>query len=169
MLRGAVAVPMDRIAAQDFAQRVADDVEAKLVVCSAALAGLAGDRPHLELENLGGSLAHLSAAPYTPQVLDRDDTAQIVFTSGTTAEPRGVVLTHGNLLASVDPIEQEMPKYHKYERLFHPIRFLEMLPLSHVFGQFMGMFIPPLIGGTVLFQESFKPSDVITTIKRERI
>src|SRR6266852_3232197 len=126
MLRGAVAVPMDRIAAQDFAQRVADDVEAKLVVCSAALAGLAGDRPHLELENLGGSLAHLSAAPYTPQVLDRDDTAQIVFTSGTTAEPRGVVLSHGNLLASVDPIEQEMPKYHKYERLFHPIRFVNM-------------------------------------------
>ncbi len=149
MLRGAVAVPMDKIAAQDFALRVADDVEAKLVVCSAALAGLAGDRPHLELDNLGDSLAHLSAAPYAPQVLDRDDTAQIVFTSGTTAEPRGVVLSHGNLLASVDPIEREIPKYRKYERIFHPVRFANMLPLSHVFGQFLGMFIPPLIGGTV--------------------
>jgi long-chain acyl-CoA synthetase len=79
------------------------------------------------------------------------------------------VLPPGNLLASVDPIEQEIPKYHKYECIFHPIRFLEMLPLSHVFGQFMGMFIPPLIGGAVFFQESFKPSDVIVTIKRERI
>src|SRR5258707_6582358 len=169
MLRGAVAVPMDRIAAQDFAQRVADDVEAKLVVCSAALAGLAGDRPHLELETLGNSLAHLSAAPYAPQVLDRDDTAQIVFTSGTTAEPRGVVLSHGNLLASVDPIEREIPKYRKYERIFHPVRFATMLPLSHVFGQFLGMFIPPLIGGTVIFQDSLKPNEIIASIKRERI
>jgi long-chain acyl-CoA synthetase len=169
MLRGAVAVPMDKIAAPDFAQRVAADVDAKLIVCSSALAEHATGRPNLELENLSEALAHHSAAPYTPPAISRDDTAQVVFTSGTTADPRGVVLSHGNILASVDPIENEIPKYRRYERIFHPIRFLEMLPLSHVFGQFMGMFIPPLIGGTVFFQESFKPSDVITTIRRERI
>jgi len=169
MLRGAVAVPMDKIASPDFAQRVAADVDAKLIVCSSALAADTGDRPHLELEILGDTLAHNSAEPYAPAVIGRDDIAQIVFTSGTTADPRGVVLSHGNVLASVDPIEREMPKYRKYERIFHPLRFLEMLPLSHVFGQFMGMFIPPLIGGTVFFQDNFKPSDVITTIRRERI
>ena len=169
MLRGAVAVPMDQIAAPDFAQRVASDVEAQLIVCSTELAAHAGGRPHLELESLSETLAGHSAEPYQPAALTRDDTAQIVFTSGTTAEPRGVVLTHGNILASVDPIQREIPKYIKYERIFHPIRFLHMLPLSHVFGQFMGMFIPPLIAGTVRFQESFKPGDVITTIKRERI
>jgi long-chain acyl-CoA synthetase len=169
MLRGAVAVPMDRIASADFARRVAADVEAKLVICSHSLAGQTGDRPHLELEGLSAALASHSGASYSPAALAREDTAQIVFTSGTTADPRGVVLSHGNILASVDPIEREMPKYRKYERIFHPIRFLEMLPLSHVFGQFMGMFIPPLIGGTVFFQESFKPSDVITTIRRERV
>src|SRR5215469_9259351 len=169
MLRGAVAVPMDRIASADFARRVAADVDAKLVICSQSLAGQIGDRPHLELEDLIETLADHSSAPYSPAALAREDTAQIVFTSGTTADPRGVVLSHGNILASVDPIEREMPKYRKYERIFHPIRFLEMLPLSHVFGQFMGMFIPPLIGGTVFFQESFKPSDVISTIRRERV
>jgi long-chain acyl-CoA synthetase len=169
MLRGAVAVPMDRIASADFARRVAADVDAKLVICSDSLAGQIGDRPNLELEDLVETLGNHSPAPYSPTVLGREDTAQIVFTSGTTADPRGVVLSHGNILASVDPIEREMPKYRKYERIFHPIRFLEMLPLSHVFGQFMGMFIPPLIGGTVFFQESFKPSDLITTIRRERV
>ena len=169
MLHGAVAVPMDQIAAPDFAQRVASDVDAKLIVCSSELAAHAGNRPHMELENLGEALAEHSAEPYAATALTRDDTAQIVFTSGTTAEPRGVVLTHGNILASVDPIQREIPKYIKYERIFHPIRFLHMLPLSHVFGQFMGIFIPPLIAGTVRFQESFKPGDVITTIKRERI
>jgi long-chain acyl-CoA synthetase len=169
MLRGAVAVPMDRIAAPDFAQRVMSDVDAKLVVCSSALIPHAGNHPSMELENLVELLQRHSADPYKPTEFSRDDTAQIVFTSGTTAEPRGVVLTHGNILASVDPIEREFPKYRRSERLFHPIRFLELLPLSHVFGQFMGMFIPALLGGTVHFQDSFKPSDIVTTIKSERI
>jgi long-chain acyl-CoA synthetase len=169
MLRGAVAVPMDRIAAPDFAQRVMSDVDAKLVVCSSAFIPHAGNHPSMELENLVELLQRHSADPYKPTEFSRDDTAQIVFTSGTTAEPRGVVLTHGNILASVDPIEREFPKYRRSERLFHPIRFLELLPLSHVFGQFMGMFIPALLGGTVHFQDSFKPSDIVTTIKSERI
>src|SRR6185369_9733392 len=105
MLRGAVAVPMDRIAAPDFAQRVAADVDAKLVICASALAEHARSRPYLELEGLGDAIGKRSAEPYAPVAFSRDDTAQIVFTSGTTAEPRGVVLTHGNILASVDPIE----------------------------------------------------------------
>jgi long-chain acyl-CoA synthetase len=169
MLRGAVAVPMDRIAAPDFMQRVTGDVQAKLVVCSTALAPAAGNWPHLEFENLSEAVAGLSAAPYPPVALTRDDTAEIVFTSGTTAEPRGVVLTHGNLLASLDPIEREIPKYIKYERIFHPIRFLDLLPLSHVFGQFLGMFIPPLIGGTVIFQDSLNPREIVTAIHQERV
>ncbi|MGZ4829153.1 MAG: AMP-binding protein [Candidatus Angelobacter sp.] len=169
MLRGAVAVPMDRIAAPDFAQRVVSDVDAKLIVCASALTVHAAARPYLELENLGEALMQRSAEPYAPVEFSRDEPAQIVFTSGTTAEPRGVVLTHGNILASVDPIEREFPKYRRPERLFHPIRFLELLPLSHVFGQFMGMFIPALLGGTVHFQDSFKPTDIITAIKSERI
>src|SRR2546421_10310049 len=103
MLRGAVAVPMDRIAAPDFAQRVMSDVDAKLIVCASALAVHAGGRPCLELESLSEALAQRSAEPSAPVQFSRDDTAQIVFTSGTTAEPRGVVLTHGNILASVDP------------------------------------------------------------------
>ncbi|HEY6306728.1 MAG TPA: AMP-binding protein [Candidatus Angelobacter sp.] len=169
MLRGAVAVPMDRIATPGFAQRVAADVDARLIVGSRSLAAQAGGRPYLEIENLSDALVHHSAAPYPPAPLTRDDTAQIVFTSGTTADPRGVVLTHGNILASVDPIEREIPKYRRYQRIFHPVRFLHMLPLSHVFGQFMGMFLPPVLAGTVRFQDDFKPSEVIATIQRERI
>jgi len=99
----------------------------------------------------------------------RDDILQIVFTSGTTAEPKGVVITHGNVLANLEPIEREMEKYLKYERWVHPVRFLNLLPLSHVFGQFLGMFLPPLLGGTVIFQEEMKPSEIVDTIRRERV
>src|ERR1051326_8740214 len=84
MLRGAIAVPMDRIAAPDFAQRVAADVDAKLVVCSSALTAHIGDRPHLEFEFLIDYVRQRSAEPFAPQGISRNDTAQIVFTSGTT-------------------------------------------------------------------------------------
>ena len=51
----------------------------------------------------------------------------------------------------------------------HPLRFLNLLPLSHVFGQFLGMFLPPLLGATVIFQEELKPSEIVNTIRRERV
>jgi long-chain acyl-CoA synthetase len=57
----------------------------------------------------------------------------------------------------------------KYERWVHPVRFLNLLPLSHVFGQFLGMFLPPLLGGTVIFQEELKPSEIVNTVRRERV
>src|SRR4029077_16416615 len=44
-----------------------------------------------------------------------------------------------------------------------------LLPLSHVFGQFLGLFLPPLLGATVVFQEELKPSEVLNTIRRERV
>src|SRR5439155_14095834 len=99
----------------------------------------------------------------------RSDIVEIVFTSGATAEPKGVVITHGNILANLETFEPEIKKYLKYERIFHPIRFLNLLPLSHVFGQFLGILIPQLIAGTVHFQESLNPSEVVQAIHSERI
>jgi len=90
---------------------------------------------------------------------------EIVFTSGTTAEPKGVTITHRNLLANLTPLEREIAHYLKWERLVHPIRFLSLVPLSHVFGQFMGIFVPQLLGGEVFFQESLLPSQIIETVK----
>jgi long-chain acyl-CoA synthetase len=101
--------------------------------------------------------------------IGREDILQIVFTSGTTAEPKGVVITHGNVLANIAPLEREIGRYLKYERWVHPVRFLNLLPLSHVFGQFLGMFLPPLLGGTVIFQEELKASEIVSTIRRERV
>jgi long-chain acyl-CoA synthetase len=101
--------------------------------------------------------------------LSESDPVQIVFTSGTTAEPKGIVHTHGNILASLRPIEQEMQKYLKYERIFHPIRFLHTVPLSHVFGQFMGIWIPALLAAEVHFESRLVPGDLIETIRKERI
>jgi len=92
----------------------------------------------------------------------------LFFTSGTTSEPRGVVLTHGNFLANLEPLEQGIEEYRKYERWVHPLRFVSLVPLSHVFGQFMTLFVPPLLGATVVFENSPHPSEILRTLKRER-
>jgi long-chain acyl-CoA synthetase len=94
---------------------------------------------------------------------------QIVFTSGTTSEPRGIVHTHRNVLVTLAPIEREMAKYRRYARLVHPLRFLHSLPLSHVFGQFMGLWIPCLLAAEVHFAQQLEPARVTALIRRERI
>ena len=173
---GAVVVPMDDGASADFATRVSRQVEAKLWVCSRRHAeGLAGAVPAVVLEDVRIPLSlqtteRQGRGSRGPDVaIGRDDLLQIVFTSGTTAEPKGVAITHGNVLANIAPLEQEMQRYLKYERWVHPVRFLNLLPLSHVFGQFLGMFLPPMLGGIVIFQEELKPSEILSMIGRERV
>jgi long-chain acyl-CoA synthetase len=169
-LRGVVVVPMDDGASVDFARRVCGQVGARLVVASGRRREEAGDLSVaiLGLEELPGSRQD-SAMSGGGDMPRRDDVLQIVFTSGTTADPKGVVITHGNVLANIDPLEKEIRAYLSYERFVHPVRFLNLLPLSHVFGQFLGMFLPPLMGGTVIFQNELKPSEVMNTIRRERV
>src|ERR1700691_4939103 len=170
VISGAVAVPMDDGASADFAQRVAHQVQTRLWVCSRKHAdSIDGVDPaaRVLMEDLSTKVSSRLAPPSNTQI-SRDDILQIVFTSGTTAEPKGVVITHGNVLANIAPLEKEMQAYLKYERWVHPVRFLNLLPLSHVFGQFLGMFLPPLLGGTVIFQDELKPSEIIGTIRRER-
>jgi long-chain acyl-CoA synthetase len=164
LLRGVVVVPTDRTAAPEFAARVFQQVNAKLLVSSRGLTlPLATSTLHFE------DFPSLPPGQIDTVESSRGDPVQIVFTSGTTGEPKGVVITHGNILANLEPIEGEIQKYLRYERIFHPLRFLNLLPLSHVFGQFMGIFIPPLMGATVTFLESIKPSDIVNSIRSERI
>lgn len=165
-LTGVIVVPMDDAAAPDFALRVFQKVGARLLVGSREYGQ--ASIPTLLFDDFPEALSRHSSASF-PAETGPEDALQIVFTSGTTAEPKGVVITHGNVLANVTPLESEIKKYLKYERLVHPIRFLNLLPLSHVFGQFLGMFLPQLMGGTVIFQDTLKPAEVIGTIKRERV
>ncbi|HEY8460896.1 MAG TPA: AMP-binding protein, partial [Blastocatellia bacterium] len=170
LLRGAVAVPLDEQSAPDFAMRAQRQVGAKLFLLGDAQARHFNDRrASLRFDQLLETVERHSPAPYQGERIGPDDLAEIIFTSGTTAEPRGVCLTHRNLLANITPLETEIRKYLKFERPFHPIRFLLLLPLSHVFGQFMGIFAPRLLFGEVFLARSLNPSEIIATVKRERI
>src|SRR6266851_1370768 len=169
ILRGAVAVPMDQGATADFAGRVAQQVDTKLVLADNENILSSTQRPAILLDSLREAVARHSREPYDSPPLHRSSIAQIIFTSGATAEPKGVVISHGNILANLEPLEAVMQPYLKWERFVHPLRFLALVPVSHVFGQFMGVWIPPLLGACVYFQDSLNPSEIFSTVRRERV
>jgi long-chain acyl-CoA synthetase len=161
LLRGAIVVPMDSAASPDFVLRAIKDADVKLILRDRQQAELPGAPPSMVIDDLR-DVAATPAPPYEAGVDPGDDSkrstiAEILYTSGTTGEPRGVVLTHGNFLANLEPLERGIDPYHKYERWLHPLRFVSLVPLSHVFGQFMALFVPPLIGGAVVFEPSANP------------
>jgi long-chain acyl-CoA synthetase len=161
-LIGAVVVPLDKGTTDEFARSVAQQTSARLLISDQRLS--------LELPTIPLQPASRQDASHAPSANITDDTiVEIIYTSGTTSEPKGVVLTHRNIVANLRPLEREIAKYLKWERFFHPIRFLNLVPLSHVFGQFMGLFVPQLLGGEVHFHESLNPSEIVRTTRKNRI
>ncbi len=183
LLRGAVAVPLDDSSTLEFANRVVADAVVKFAFVSRTKPPLAPAIPTLFLEGVpsaspasdnvrAGQKAQVSlritVSSFSDEPITRNHVAQILFTSGTTSNPRGVVLTHGNFLANLEPLEKGISEYRNYERWFHPLRFVSVVPLSHVFGQIMTLFVPPLLGAGVVFENSQQPTEILRTIKRER-
>ena len=162
-LIGAIAVPIDYRSSREFAERVYGIVSARLL-----LAGDDVDAGSMETWKLA-DIDWLAHGTVPAVAIDRDDVAQIVFTSGATADPKGVLIRHRNILANTVPVAREIDKYKKYAAPFQPIRFLNLLPLSHMFGQSMATNIPPLIDGTVVFMRSFNPHDIVRRVKEWRI
>ncbi len=172
LLRGAVVVPMDAAASPDFVERAVKDAGVKLILRDRQQMELPSAPPSMIINDLKDVVASPQPAPDAGvdpgDESTRSTIAEILYTSGTTAEPRGVVLTHGNFLANLEPLERGIAEYRKYERWFHPLRFVTLVPLSHVFGQFMALFVPPLLGAAVVFEPSSNPGEIMRTIKQER-
>jgi long-chain acyl-CoA synthetase len=175
VVSGVVVVPIDFRSSAEFAGRVATIVNARLAlvgddVRSAALGGVeAWPLAGVEWEKTRHAVAAANwpAPPSSP--LAPDDVAEIIFTSGATAEPTGVIITHRNILANIVPIEREVAKYRAWGRPFFPLRFLDLLPLSHMFGQAMATFIPPMLPGTTVFMRGFNPAAIVAQVRKRRI
>jgi long-chain acyl-CoA synthetase len=167
ILAGAIAVPVDYRASAAFLTRVRERIGARLLLVGAEV-----EEPATPEGVAVWPLSQLdwsSTAQPQPIAVTKDDVAEVIFTSGATAEPKGVIITHRNLLANVVPVEREVAKYRKYGKPFFPLRFLNLLPLSHLFGQAMATFIPPLLPGTVVFIRGYNPHDIVRQIKKRRV
>jgi long-chain acyl-CoA synthetase len=173
VIAGVVVVPLDYRSSAAFVHSVQRVVHAKAIV----LGDDVRDTGSTEQASNGAPLTSWwlrdldwhADGPWPAVPITRDDVAQIIFTSGATAEPKGVVIKHRNVLANVVPVEREVAKYRAYAQPFHPLRFLNLLPLSHMFGQSMATNVPPMVRGTVIFTKSYNPHDLLRLVRSRRI
>jgi len=106
------------------------------------------------------SLAPLSEAPEPTR--GDDDAAALLYTSGTTGVPKGVVLTHRNLLANMEGCLE-------HAGMTENEVFLGVLPLFHSFGLTASMLIPLLLGCQAAYVAKFSPQRVFEAIARHRV
>jgi long-chain acyl-CoA synthetase len=167
-LRGVIVVPVDYHASAETLRRIWQVVHA-----SAVLFGEQVEASTLGEEIPTWSLTSLDFArsAYRKRAvqISSPDVAEIVFTSGTSAVPKGVTITHRNITADLAPLDREIQRYRAVVRLLHPIRFLSLLPLSHMFGQAVAAFVAPMMGGTVVFMNGYAPHEVISQIRRRHV
>lgn len=164
VLAGVVVVPVDYRSSASLVERIGGIVQAKAILTGDNVSPFAFPFPNWHLSSLQ-DVAAVQKFPVAPA----DQLAEVLFTSGATGDPKGVTLTHRNILANLTPISGGIEKYRKYMGPFSPIRFLNLLPLSHMFGQSMAAFIPPMISGTVFFLSGYSPQAVTRLVHRRRI
>jgi long-chain acyl-CoA synthetase len=98
----------------------------------------------LSLENLGNNEEHLTQVEQRYLSLDRSSILTLQYTSGTTGNPKAVILTQGNILANCEGCFSAIP-VHSTDVL------LSFLPLSHSFERLAGYYLPILYGGARLY------------------
>ena len=162
IVRGAVAVPVDFMSDLARAESICGLTGAKVILQSrykperitSATSMLLEDLQYL-LEDIQPIGEIASAAP--------EDLAQLIYTSGTTGNPKGVVLTHKNLLANITQINSQVPI------ITDQFTFLSLLPLSHMFEQMGGFFTPLYRGAAIVYLRTLKPSAIMDALGEEDI
>lgn len=168
LLAGAVAVPLGAEASPEFVRRVQAVAGGKVFAIGEEIerdAELFGDLPICELavEDWRGDDRFIS-----PEI-DRGDLAEIVFTSGSTSDPKGVQITHGNFLSQGEGAEPVAARYRKFARPFAPLRMLQTLPLSHMFGQATTLLLAPLIPASVVMLRRQSPGTLPHQIRESKV
>ena len=171
MRAGLVLVPLDLRMAPDAIERVAARAEAQRLIIGTGRdapdpreAGLA-HFPTTRLDTLTADVDETFPADWEAVVDEwprpqADTIFELVFTSGTTGTPKGVILAHDNVLASVGAMHRVLPP------LEH--RVVSLLPLSHLFEQAVALFYALDVGADVLYVRSRNPRVIFEAIRGHR-
>jgi long-chain acyl-CoA synthetase len=174
---GAVAVPINVTYTADEVAHILADSEARAIIVAEpfmhALEGLRSTLPMLEHVIVVGN-ARTGAITFD-QLLGRasapvdiktatQDLACLVYTSGTTGSPKGAMLTHGNLLANIDQMEQVPGLAEVADDVV-----LLVLPLFHIYALNVGLGLTFAVGATALLLERFDSAGSLEQIERHRV
>ena len=106
----------------------------------------------------------MDASREPPDVkVSSEDLAAVLYTSGTTDEPKGVRLTHANLVANALQTRHWIPDLH-----YGGETFLSVIPLTHSYGMTSAMNIPIALGATIVLLPVFELEQVLNDIKQYR-
>lgn len=179
---GAVAVPLDAQYTKDEVENLLSDSESKAIFTSRALLPTveeASTELSINIIRLDEPLPGNPPSSYptghsypeginpfakggTEGVETNNDLASLLYTSGTTGLPKGVMLTHGNLISNADAIIES-------GIVAHDDHVLGILPLHHSYPFMVCFLVPIIAGGRVTYLNSLKGPDIVKTIREEGI
>jgi long-chain acyl-CoA synthetase len=168
---GLVVVPLDLRMAPDAIERIVDKAEAARLAIGSGRD--APDPRDARLEHFPTSIVEdLAAEPdpdWPPDWAEEvgswprpraEDLFEIIFTSGTTGRPKGVMLTHGNIVGTVQTAHNAIPP--------QAHRLVSLLPLSHLMEQAITLFYALTVGADVLYVRSRNPRVIFEAIRDHR-
>src|SRR6202051_2638735 len=113
------------------------------------------------LDNLP-AIFESGAAKFTPTPSAADDIASFLYTSGTTADPKGVMLTHANLLGEVEAV-------FNWVDLGPSDALLGVLPMFHVLAQMANLLLPLVKGSRVVYLETLNTTELLRALRERNI
>ena len=116
-------------------------------------------------ENLAGDLDSIFATgrgDFHPVVPNDDDLAALLYTSGTTADPKGVMLTHANLVGEANSVLAVV-------KIGPSDALLGILPMFHVLAQMANLFLPLFNGARVVYLETLNTTELLRALKERNI
>jgi len=165
---GAVAVPLDARAQVDSHKLALSHSKSKAVITSNSyydsMSSLKSQVPSLktviQMEELDG-IKNKYSRGITPVKIDTDDLMEILFTSGTTGDPKGVMLSHRNLMSNVEDV-------HRIIDFSEDDTAFSILPMHHVYECTGGLLSTFYNGVRVFYARSLKPREMLADLKTAR-
>jgi long-chain acyl-CoA synthetase len=162
---GAVAVPLDTNYSAQQVATIVQDSGARILLTDARLSTVAHDAVgglHDVVVHALHQLPESAATTPPPSPATAADAAVILYTSGTTSDPKGVVLSHGNLMAERDAAFNVL-------RVSEHDSVLGVLPLFHALAQLANLLLPFAVGARVVFLETVNSTDLLRALVERKI
>ena len=161
---GAIAIPLDARARTEHVKQVLGLSDSRFLIASAGFAEVLENTATVEhlipmdkaLETQMDTEKTVPAEKSEPQ-----DIADIVFTSGTTGNPKGVMLSHGSIMSNLEALYSAFPITDK-DTAF------SILPIHHVYERIAGILLSFYCGQAVFFSRSIKPREMLSDLKVAR-